>query len=121
MPIVVADRSHIESIFINLIENALKYSDKQPVIVLTTWCEKGMLAVSVSDNGIGISKKNLKHIFDEFYRVTKGNVHDNKGYGLGLNYVRKIVELHGGEVKVKSVLGEGSTFTVYIPMKNNKK
>ena len=80
-----------------------------------------MLAVSVTDNGIGIPKKNIKHIFDEFYRVTKGNVHDNKGYGLGLNYVKKIVEIHGGRVKVKSVLGEGSTFTVYIPYKNNKK
>lgn len=121
MPIVVADKSHIESIFINLIENALKYSNKEPVIEIASRCERGMLVVSVEDNGIGISKKNLKHIFDEFYRVTKGNVHDNKGYGLGLNYVRKIVELHGGQVKVKSVLGEGSTFTVYLPIKNNKK
>ena len=121
MPIVVADKSHIESIFINLIENALKYSNKEPVIDISTQNAHGMLAVSISDNGIGIPKKNLKHIFDEFYRVTKGNVHDNKGYGLGLNYVRKIVELHGGEVKVKSVLGEGSTFTVYLPVKNNKK
>ena len=121
MPIVVADKSHVESIFVNLIENALKYSNKQPVIELSTWCERGMLAVSVTDNGIGIPKKNIKHIFDEFYRVTKGNVHDNKGYGLGLNYVKKIVEIHGGRVKVKSVLGEGSTFTVYIPYKNNKK
>lgn len=120
-PIIVADKSHIESIFINLIENALKYSTKMPVIEISTHCEGGMLVVSIADNGIGISKKNIKHIFDEFYRVTKGNVHDNKGYGLGLNYVRKIVELHGGQVKVKSVLGEGSTFTVYLPNKNNKK
>ena len=120
MPIVVADKSHIESIFINLIENALKYSTKHPVIELSTWCERGMLAVSVADNGIGIAKKNLKHIFDEFYRVTKGNVHDNKGYGLGLNYVKKIVELHGGSVKVKSIVGEGTSFTVYIPLKNIK-
>lgn len=121
MPIVIGDKSHIESIFINLIENALKYCNQKPVIDISTECHKDMIAVSIADNGIGIAKKNLKHIFDEFYRVTKGNVHDNKGYGLGLNYVKKIAELHDGHVKVKSEVGKGTTFTIYLPIKNNKK
>ncbi len=121
MPIIVGDKSHIDSIFINLIENALKYCDKTPRIVIATSNKKDMLEVSVTDNGIGISKKNLKHIFDEFYRVTKGNVHDNKGYGLGLNYVKKIAEMHDGGVRVHSEVGKGTTFTVFLPTKNNKK
>lgn len=122
MPIISGDKSHIESIFINLIENALKYCDKKPDIVVSTWSEKDMLVTSIADNGIGISKKNIKHIFDEFYRITKtGNVHDNKGYGLGLNYVKKIAQLHDGHVRVKSVVGKGTTFYIYLPIKNIKK
>ena len=121
-PIISGDKSHIESIFINLIENALKYCDKKPEIVVSTWSEKDMIVTSITDNGIGISKKNIKHIFDEFYRITKaGNVHNNKGYGLGLNYVKKIAQLHNGHVRVKSTVGKGTTFYIYLPIKNINK
>lgn len=116
--IIFADKSHIENIFVNLIENALKYSAESPDITITTRNEDHMVCIAISDNGIGIAKKDLRHIFDEFYRVQKGNIHDVKGYGLGLNYVKKIVQLHGGSISVKSELKKGSTFSVYLP--NNK-
>lgn len=115
--VIFADKSHIENIFVNIIENALKYTPSKPVIEITTYNQKNMFVVSIQDNGIGISKKNLKHIFDEFFRVPQGNVHNTKGYGLGLNYVKKIVDLHGGRIEVKSELRQGSTFTIYLPEK----
>ena len=115
--VIFADKSHIENIFVNIIENALKYTPSKPVIEITTSNQKNMFVVSIQDNGIGISKKNLKHIFDEFFRVPQGNVHNTKGYGLGLNYVKKIVDLHGGRIEVKSELRHGSTFTIYLPEK----
>lgn len=114
---ICADRSHIESILVNIIENALKYTPEKPLIEIETGNIKGMVSVSIKDNGIGISKKNRRHIFDEFYRVSKGNVHDTKGYGLGLNYVKKIVDLHNGRISVASELGKGTTFVIYLPIK----
>lgn len=115
--VIFADKSHIESVLVNIIENALKYTPEKPVIEINTSNRKNMFVVSISDNGIGISKKNIKHIFDEFYRVTKGNIHDAKGYGLGLNYVKKIVDLHGGRITVTSEPKRGSLFTIYLPLK----
>ena len=115
--VIYADKSHIEAVLVNIIENALKYTPEKPLIEINTSNVKGMFVVSISDNGIGISKKNIKHIFDEFYRVTKGNIHDAKGYGLGLNYVKKIVDLHGGRITVASELKRGSLFTIYLPLK----
>lgn len=113
---IFADRSHIENIFINLIENALKYSAQRPVITIETHNENNMVVVSIADNGIGIAKKELRHIFDEFYRVQKGNVHNASGYGLGLSYVKKIVQLHGGNIMVQSEVKKGSIFTVCLPI-----
>ena len=114
---IIADRSHIESILVNIIENAIKYTPENPVIKINTHNEKDLFVVAISDNGIGISKKNIRHIFDEFFRVSTGNLHDAKGYGLGLNYVKKIVDLHDGRIKVTSALGAGTTFTIYLPIK----
>ena len=114
---IVGDPTHIESVIANLIENALKYTPTQPAIVISTWNEKKFLVVSIKDNGIGIPKKNIRHIFDEFYRVPKGNIHDVKGYGIGLHYVKKIVQKHNGHIKVESVLNQGSVFYVYLPLK----
>jgi signal transduction histidine kinase len=99
----------------NLLSNAVKYSDKDPVIDIEGFHSDNRLCIKVSDNGIGISKSDQKHIFDKFYRAPTGNIHKFKGLGLGLYYVRKIAEAHGGEVKVNSSPGRGSTFTINIP------
>ena len=114
---IIGDPTHIESVLVNLIENALKYSPETPTIVISTRNEKKYLVVSIKDNGIGIPKKSLHHIFDEFYRVPKGNVHDVKGYGIGLHYVKNIIQKHSGMIKVQSELNQGSVFDVYLPLK----
>jgi len=117
VPTIIGDPTHIESILVNLIENALKYAQKEPIIEISTKNVKRNLEIRVKDNGIGIPKKSLRHVFDEFYRVPKGNIHDVKGYGLGLHYVKKIVQKHGGHISVESELNIGSTFIVSLPLK----
>jgi len=99
----------------NLLSNAVKYSDKVPVIDVEGFTEDNNIYIKVSDNGIGINKIDQKHIFDKFYRASTGNIHKFKGLGLGLYYVKKIVEAHGGDVTVSSKPGKGSTFTVILP------
>jgi two-component system, OmpR family, phosphate regulon sensor histidine kinase PhoR len=99
----------------NLLSNAVKYSDKDPVIEIEGFAEDNYINVKVSDNGIGISKNDQKHIFDKFYRASTGNIHKYKGLGLGLYYVKKIAEAHGGDVTVNSKPGKGSIFTVTLP------
>lgn len=99
----------------NLLSNAVKYSDKQPVIDIEGFSEDNNICIKVIDNGIGINKMDQKHVFDKFYRATTGNIHKFKGLGLGLYYVKKIAEAHGGDVTVSSKPGKGSTFTVTLP------
>lgn len=99
----------------NLLSNAVKYSDKIPVIDIEGFTRDNSIWIKVSDNGIGISKLDQKHVFDKFYRATTGNIHKFKGLGLGLYYVKKIAEAHGGDVTVTSRLGKGSTFIVTLP------
>jgi len=111
------DKDHIENAIINLVENAIKYSNELPYIEIGTYIEKKNFVVYVKDNGIGIHKKNLKRIFQEFYRISKGNVHNTKGFGLGLDYVKKIVSLHGGSISVASEIHKGTIFTLYLPIK----
>lgn len=112
---IKGDRTHLTNVFTNLIDNALKYNLNEPIIqVCTKNLQEGIL-ISVKDNGIGISKANQKKIFQKLYRVHTGNVHDFKGFGLGLNYVKGIVEQHEGRITVESELGKGSTFHVYLP------
>jgi len=99
----------------NLLSNAVKYSDKQPVIEVEGFRSEEGIFIKVTDNGIGINKNDQKHIFDKFYRAHTGNIHKFKGLGLGLYYVKKIAEAHGGDVSVNSKPGKGSTFTINIP------
>jgi two-component system phosphate regulon sensor histidine kinase PhoR len=99
----------------NLLSNAVKYSDKVPVIDIEGFTQENNICIRVTDNGIGISKNDQKHIFDKFYRASSGNIHKFKGLGLGLYYVKKIAEAHGGDVTVISKPGKGSIFTVTIP------
>ncbi|MBK8882875.1 MAG: ATP-binding protein [Bacteroidales bacterium] len=99
----------------NLLSNAVKYSDREPEINVEGFVKDGRVSVSVSDNGIGISKSDQRHIFDKFYRAQTGNIHKFKGLGLGLYYVKRIAQAHGGDVTVSSKTGRGSTFTITIP------
>lgn len=99
----------------NLLSNAVKYSDKEPVIKIEGQKDERNISISVVDNGIGISKTDQKHVFDKFYRASTGNIHKFKGLGLGLYYVKKIAEAHGGDVTVSSKPGKGSIFTVTLP------
>ncbi len=110
------DKTHITNAIINLLDNAIKYTLVPPKIVVNTINKGGKILVRVSDNGIGISKSNQKKIFEKLYRVHTGNLHDFKGFGLGLNYVKVIAELHGGMVSVDSEPGKGSTFTISLPI-----
>ena len=100
--------------FINLIENAIKYSPA-PEISIATYTEGNDCCIVIKDNGIGISEENHKKIFDRFFRVTKGDLHTVKGFGLGLSFVKKVVDTHGGKIEVQSEPGKGSTFIVKIP------
>lgn len=112
---LTGDRLHLTNVFGNLIENALKYCKGCAEINIYTQNHDRGITVEVSDNGIGITPENQRRIFQKFYRVPTGNVHDVKGFGLGLSYVKTVVEGHGGSVSVRSELGEGSTFRVQLP------
>jgi len=113
------DVLHIQNVIINLIENGIKYSKEHPKIAVKTENDKKNLLISISDTGIGMSKKSMKYIFNEFYRVSSGNIHNQKGQGLGLAYVKKIVEMHGGFITVVSEPEKGSTFCMALPLKTN--
>ncbi|WP_282636092.1 sensor histidine kinase [Sphingobacterium thalpophilum] len=117
-PLVDVDKAHLENILYNLLDNSLKYSDQAPDIRVDVSLQKEYLRLSFSDNGIGIPKDYVDRVFDQFFRVPKGNVHATKGFGLGLSYVKKIVELHGGTIRVESQVGKGTTFILHIPVKS---
>ena len=117
---IFGDRTHLTNTLTNLIENGIKYSTESPEIIVNTLSDEKHFIVSVSDKGIGIPQTALGKIFDNFYRVPHGNIHNVKGYGLGLGYVKKIVQLHRGRIEVQSAEGKGSTFTIYLPLKVGK-
>ena len=109
------DKFHLTSVFNNLIDNAIKYCKEIPQITIRTANRNQGCVIEVSDNGIGISQENQRRVFQKFYRVPTGNVHDVKGFGLGLSYAKTIVEAHGGNISLQSELGKGCSFLIYIP------
>ncbi len=112
---VEGDQVHLTNVIYNLLDNAIKYSRENPLVEVKTTSHRDFIEISVSDNGIGIKKDEQERIFEKLYRVHTGDVHDIKGFGLGLSYVKMIVEKHHGTVSVTSELGKGSTFTIQIP------
>ena len=114
--LVTGDRVHLTNALTNLVDNALKYGKEGATIRMATSSKGGEFLISVQDQGIGIRKEDLKHIFERFYRVHTGNVHNVKGFGLGLHYVQHIAQGHGGGVAVISEVDKGSTFTLSLPL-----
>ncbi|MGG9961693.1 sensor histidine kinase [Ferruginibacter sp. SUN106] len=110
---VTADKYYMLLAFINLVENAIKYST-DPKILISTYTEGKDCCIAIKDNGIGIKEEHQKKIFDRFFRVTEGELHTAKGFGLGLNFVKKVIDAHGGKIDVKSMPGNGSIFTIKI-------
>ncbi len=116
---IKADKVHVTNLINNLLDNANKYTHETPEIVVATENFPDGILISIKDNGIGISKANQKKIFEHLYRVSTGNIHDVKGFGLGLTYVKAIIEKHGGSISVESELKKGSKFKVFLPFDNN--
>ena len=112
--IIEADKLHITNVIYNLLDNSLKYSSKSPLVTISTRDVIGGLIIRIKDNGIGIAKDNHKRIFEKLFRVPTGDLHNVKGFGLGLSYVKSIINLHNGKIMVESKLGNGSTFTVNL-------
>ncbi len=112
--IVEADKLHITNVIYNLLDNSLKYSENKPHVKISTRDVIGGLVIRIKDNGIGIAKDNQEKIFEKLFRVPTGNIHNVKGFGLGLSYVKSIMELHQGSIKVESKLGHGSTFLISL-------
>ncbi len=113
--IVFGDRIHLTNTFCNLIENAIKYSTGKPQITIDTSSAGPKMVITVSDKGKGIAREHQKMVFEKYYRVPTGAIHDVRGFGLGLAYVKTILELHGGEINLESETGEGTTFTITLP------
>jgi two-component system phosphate regulon sensor histidine kinase PhoR len=116
MHTMIIDTIHMRNVISNIIDNAVKYSDGICRIRISTYNREDTLILSVEDNGIGMSRESQKKVFEKFYRVSTGNIHDVKGFGLGLYYVKTIVQAHNGTVKVDSSLNNGSTFYVFLPV-----
>lgn len=117
--LVEVDRMHLVNVVQNLLDNANKYTPVRPQIVVATRDSSEGLAFSIQDNGIGISKADQKKIFDKLYRVPEGNIHNFKGFGLGLSYVKIVVERHGGSIKLESELKKGTKMEVFLPQNHN--
>ena len=118
-PFIYVDEMHFTNVVFNLMDNAMKYKrpDVPMSLEIRTWNSGGKFMLSIKDNGVGVSKDNLKKIFDKFYRVHTGNLHNVKGFGLGLAYVKQIVQAHRGSIRAESELGVGTKFIIVLPLK----
>ncbi len=116
--IVSANKNHFTNVLTNLLDNAIKYSEGSPIIEVRTWTEEEQISIEIKDEGIGMDTETLQLIFEKFYREQGGNVHNIKGHGLGLSYVKKILTLLNGTIHVKSKKGKGSTFLIQLPLIN---
>ena len=117
-PNLVGDKIHLTNILFNVIDNAMKYAKEDPHVVIRTAQTPDGLSLDIQDNGVGIAREHLGKVFERLYRVPTGNVHDVKGFGLGLSYVKNVIERHGGTVNLTSRLGEGTTFTFTLPFES---
>jgi two-component system phosphate regulon sensor histidine kinase PhoR len=115
--LIYADPVHLTNVLFNLVDNAVKYCKLSPSIQMSIQPEKEGFRIEIQDNGIGIRKEEQKLIFDKFYRVPTGNIHDVKGFGLGLYYVKLIVEAHQGKIEVRSNPDKGTTFSIWLPLR----
>ena len=113
--LINGDRLQISNVLTNIVENGIKYSEKPPQITISTHDDPHGIVIRIADNGIGIPSNEIDHIFEKFYRVQIGDRHNVKGYGIGLNYALRIVQMHGGNISVSSKPGKGSVFMVFIP------
>ena len=114
-PVIFGDKTHLVNALYNLVDNAIKYSPEKPELSIRTHNHEQQFILVVSDKGIGIEKEYQKKVFEKFFRVPTGDVHDVKGFGLGLSYIKKIVELHQGKIDLESTPGKGTTFTITLP------
>lgn len=111
-----ADETHLTNVIYNLVENGIKYSKNYPEIMLTTKNQKDGILIEINDKGIGMSKETQQRIFEKFFRAESGNIHNTKGYGLGLSYVKIIIEKHFGNITFKSTRNVGSCFRIFLPI-----
>src|SRR5687767_12729232 len=119
-PVIEGDQTHLSNVIHNLLDNANKYSADAPEIAISTFNINGGIQINVEDKGIGMTKEDQKHIFDKFFRVHTGNLHDVKGFGLGLSYVKAITTAHQGSIDVKSEPGKGSKFSIQLPYRQKR-
>lgn len=117
--VIIADRAHVINMISNLLDNAIKYSQKKPEIKILSKNHKNGIMICVLDNGMGISQEHQRQIFKKLYRVPTGNLHDVKGFGIGLYYTKTMIEAHGGTISVKSEIGKGSRFELYLPFNSD--
>ncbi|MEP6724256.1 MAG: ATP-binding protein, partial [Bacteroidota bacterium] len=118
--LIEGDEIHFTNLISNLVDNAVKYSKDNLVIKITTLNTGKHIQVRIEDNGIGMNKETQKRIFEKFYRAHTGNVHNVKGFGLGLSYVKTMIDAHGGKIKVESAAGKGTTFIIDMPLSDNQ-
>jgi two-component system phosphate regulon sensor histidine kinase PhoR len=119
-PLVFGDRVHLTNVVFNLIDNAIKYAKGELILTISSRQTTDGVELRFQDNGIGISKEHLGKVFDRLYRVPTGNVHDVKGFGLGLSYVKTVVDRHDGTIRIESQPGKGSTFILELPHKEKE-